>query len=102
MSPPVFASESRSPSPTLALGEVSLSLDGRWLATGGEPIWPDEAMPTDRDEPTQLWDLDPAHWVSAACGVVGRNLTREEWATHIGDLSPYRPTCSHFRLTAEP
>ena len=46
--------------------------------------------------PTQIWDLDPAHWVSAACGVAGRNLTRDEWATHIGDLSPYRPTCPQF------
>ena len=40
----------------------------------------------------QIWDLDPSSWIRAACGIAGRNLTRDEWAAHIGDLAPYRST----------
>ncbi len=43
-----------------------------------------------------VWDLDPKHWVIAACKVVGRNLTRQEWETNIGNLSPYRRTCPEY------
>jgi len=43
-----------------------------------------------------IWDLDPQHWVDAACSVAQRNLTREEWATYIGDLGAYRATCPEF------
>ena len=30
---------------------------------------------------------------TAACRVAGRNLTRDEWASNIGTLAPYRATC---------
>jgi WD40 repeat protein len=40
-----------------------------------------------------VWDLDPARWVEAACQLAGRNLTRDEWTTYIGDLAPYHETC---------
>ena len=43
-----------------------------------------------------VWDLDPAHWVNAACEFVGRNLTRAEWDEHMGDLFPYRRTCPAY------
>jgi hypothetical protein len=39
------------------------------------------------------WDLDPAHLVTAACALAGRNLTRTEWAIYLGD-QPYARTCS--------
>ena len=45
-----------------------------------------------------LWDLDPAHWETAACAIAGRNLTREEWATYIGDLGDYQATCPEYPL----
>ncbi len=35
-----------------------------------------------------VWDLDPEHWVDAACRLAGRNLTHAEWDQHIGDLAP--------------
>jgi hypothetical protein len=74
---------------------VTLSLDGRWLAVGGQPNTNDGPQPIDvGDHPTQLWDLDPEHWEQAACRVAGRNLTPAEWTEHIGDLAPYRPTCN--------
>ena len=55
-----------------------LSPDGRWLAVGGQPNVNDGIQPGDTvdQRATQIWDLDPAHWMSAACRVAGRNLTR--------------------------
>ena len=64
---------------------IALSLDGRWLSVGGEAA--------DGSHATKIWDLDPEHWATAACRVAGRNLTREEWASNIGTLAPYRATC---------
>lgn len=43
-----------------------------------------------------IWDLDPRAWVAAACELAGRNLTRDEWATYVGDLADYRATCPDF------
>ena len=42
------------------------------------------------------WDLDPQHWVTAACTLAGRNLTHEEWDTYLGGLGAYRSTCPEF------
>ena len=66
--------------------DFALSLDGRTLAIGGGA----------ERAGVQIWDLDPARWTTAACEVAGRNLTREEWDTHIGDLAEYRTTCPDF------
>jgi DNA-binding SARP family transcriptional activator len=40
-----------------------------------------------------VWNLDPDTWFEAACRLAGRNLDREEWATHFGAIAPYRETC---------
>jgi DNA-binding SARP family transcriptional activator/WD40 repeat protein len=74
---------------------VRLSLDGRWLAVGGQPTLSNEGLGrADVGEKTaQIWDLDPNAWAAAACRVAGRNLTQAEWSEHIGDLAPYRQTC---------
>lgn len=64
---------------------MDLSLDGRWLAAGGEAA--------DGQHTTQIWNLDPQTWITATCQLAGRNLTRDEWDAHIGSLAPYRPTC---------
>jgi hypothetical protein len=45
-----------------------------------------------------VWDLDPDHWVDAACQIAGRNLTRAEWDQYIADLAPYRATCPQFAV----
>jgi WD40 repeat protein len=45
-----------------------------------------------------LWDLDPSTLADAACSIAGRNLTRSEWDTYLGDLGPYRATCPEFDL----
>jgi class 3 adenylate cyclase/WD40 repeat protein len=67
---------------------MTLSLDGKQLAVGGEPATGQHAI--------QIWDLEPDHWVAAACRLAGRNLTHAEWDTNIGDLAPYRATCPAF------
>ena len=41
-----------------------------------------------------VWNLDPETQFDAACRLAGRDLTREEWATHFGAIAPYRETCS--------
>ncbi len=41
------------------------------------------------------WDLDPDRMAEAACTLAGRNLTRPEWETYLGD-QPYRRTCPQF------
>jgi hypothetical protein len=48
------------------------------------------------DQGIVIWDLDPDHWVDAACQIAGRNLTRIEWAQYVGDLAPYRSTCPAY------
>ena len=40
-----------------------------------------------------LWDLDPAHWRTAACTSAGRDLTPEEWARYLPGRD-VRPLCS--------
>jgi hypothetical protein len=32
----------------------------------------------------------------SACHIAGRNLTRPEWDTYIGDLAPYHATCPEY------
>ena len=45
------------------------------------------------DGATTVWDLSADRWLTAACDLVGRNLTRDEWRQHIGS-SRYRTTCA--------
>jgi len=40
-----------------------------------------------------VWDLRPASHQAAACRMAGRDLTRDEWAAHLGELGEYRSTC---------
>ncbi|HVJ96407.1 MAG TPA: WD40 repeat domain-containing protein, partial [Acidimicrobiia bacterium] len=65
--------------------EIALRPDGRELAVGGSET-----------VGMQIWDLDPQHWITAACQVAGRNLTRAEWEDNIGSLLDYRATCEGF------
>ena len=41
----------------------------------------------------EVWDLDPARLAATTCEVVGRNLTRTEWATYMADFGEHRRTC---------
>ncbi len=77
---------------------VHLSPDGRWLIVGGQPAAYEDVVGFDAAEQhgMQIWDLDPGAWIRAACAVAGRDLTREEWTAHIGDLAPFHSTCSEL------
>ena len=43
-----------------------------------------------------MWNLDPQRWVTAACAIAGRNLTRDEWTTYVGSLGSYHSTCPEY------
>jgi len=45
-----------------------------------------------------VWDIEPAHLAAAACRLAGRNLTRTEWDTYLGNVGDYRATCPAFPL----
>ncbi len=40
-----------------------------------------------------VYDLDPARWLATTCGLVNRNLTREEWDLYIGEGFAYECAC---------
>jgi WD40 repeat protein len=58
----------------------AFSPDGRGLVTPGFP------------GATVLWDLDQRAWRSAACAVVGRDLTEAEWERYLPGRAA-RPVC---------
>ena len=61
-----------------------VSLDGAWLAVGGQPDFNDGLAPEELDvvvQPTQIWSLQPDTWEQAACELAGRNLD----AIGVGD-----------------
>ncbi|UCH24528.1 MAG: hypothetical protein JSV66_11285 [Trueperaceae bacterium] len=62
---------------------LSFSPDGSFLLSGGETV--------------SFWNATPApeDWLARACRLAGRNFTREEWQTYLGDL-PYEVTCPQF------
>jgi DNA-binding SARP family transcriptional activator/WD40 repeat protein len=62
---------------------MALRPDGLELATGGGT--PGVGL--------QVWDLDPQHWVDAACRIAGRNLTEDEWSTYLAWSGSYHETC---------
>jgi WD40 repeat protein len=45
------------------------------------------------ERPGRRYPLDPGRWLDRACEIVGRDLTRDEWASYLPDR-PYRRTCS--------
>jgi len=45
---------------------------------------------------TMLWEVEPAVWRRRACGIVGRNLSREEWSLYLPPETDYRATCSEW------
>jgi WD40 repeat protein len=40
------------------------------------------------------WSMKVDDWVKAACHIVGRDLTQQEWDTYIGTGVPYHATCT--------
>jgi WD40 repeat protein len=42
-----------------------------------------------------LWHVDPAHWLTIACTIAGRNLTSAEWHHYLPQRT-YQRTCPQF------
>ena len=47
------------------------------------------------------WSLRTDDWITAACTIVGRDLTRTEWNRYIGVSVPYHRTCTPILRRAE-
>ena len=43
-----------------------------------------------------IWDIAPDTLAAAACKLAGRNLTENEWNTHLHGFGSYRPTCPEY------
>jgi WD40 repeat protein/DNA-binding SARP family transcriptional activator len=67
---------------TGAAGDVAFLAGGARAVTSGA------------DGSLIFWELRPPAWEAAACALVGRNLTRAEWAQFLG--GPYRRTCPQW------
>jgi WD40 repeat protein len=57
-----------------------------WLADGA-------LLTASSNRTVVAWDLSPQSWTRRACQLVGRDLTRDEWARYLPD-QPYRRTCA--------
>jgi DNA-binding SARP family transcriptional activator/WD40 repeat protein len=76
---------------SVALGDLQLEWAGAAIRSDGAEL------AVDGKHGIVVWDLDPAHWVEAACALAGRDLQQAEWDQYIGDIAPYRRTCSDAR-----
>ncbi len=57
------------------------------------PSISEELLTLAGQRPGRRYSLVPADWVAAACTVVGRDLTEDEWARYLTGR-PWEPTCS--------
>jgi WD40 repeat protein len=78
------------------IGDRLIIPDAEVVATAIRPDGKELAMGGGVGREILVWDLDPEHWVTAACELAGRNLTPDEWDTYIGDLAEFRKTCPEY------
>jgi hypothetical protein len=45
------------------------------------------------DVRTATWSLRPEDWVKAACTMVSRDLTEDEWRRYVSPTLPWASTC---------
>jgi WD40 repeat protein len=69
---------------TNTVSGVRFTPDGRQLASSS------------LDDTARTWDLGFTSWIDAGCGLVERNLTRDEWSRLVSDV-PYRRTCDRVQ-----
>ena len=58
--------------------DIAVTPDGRTLVAAGVEL--------------VRWDVDVESWVTRACTIANRNLTRSEWTQYFG-AAAYRKTC---------
>jgi WD40 repeat protein len=71
------------------LTQASFSHDGQSLLTVS-------------DDKIKLWPVDPEWPFQQFCARSGRNLSREEWKSYIGESEPWQPTCPNWRTEKVP
>ena len=77
-------------------GFYDVTSDSAWRAPPDGFVRPDgRAVAVNQRLGVVEWSLVPDEMVGAACRVAGRNLTRSEWATYLGEAA-YRRTCPDF------
>ena len=83
----------------VAYSAVRLGRTGPVLAAGRDHVLtsatPGESEVFDPSSVASLWDLRLVHLQRRACQLAARELTRDEWTRHLGDL-PYRALCSEL------
>ena len=67
--------------PTPQLRALAFSPRGQEIVTGSA------------DGTVVFWSADPAAWAARACDLVGRDLTRQEWA-QLRPTRGYHPACT--------
>ena len=79
-------------SPTIGLWDVSRHIRLGTIPASRDPAFSPDGhtlATTDFDYgATVLWNLDPASWVRHLCGMVGRDLTTEEWQEFLPEQTP--------------
>jgi outer membrane protein assembly factor BamB len=69
---------------------------GRPIVGGnaGPVLRPDgKAVAVNGRDGLAVWTIEPDRLAEAACRLAGRNLTRSEWDTYLGNLGGHRATC---------
>ncbi len=67
-----------------------------WVMTGCFDPSGQQIITGSRDEFVRIWPTDPKVLAERICGLVSRNLTKEEWEEFVGDDIPYQKTCSNL------
>jgi WD40 repeat protein len=69
---------------------IENAIAGR-LSVGGKLLYTSTA--SDTDPPPAIWQIELDAIRRQGCEVAGRNLTEQEWATHLPTREPYHTTC---------
>ncbi len=74
-------------------GSITIA-DNEWNGFAFQPQGRELAVGGGSKDGIAIWDLDPKHWIEAACRLAGRDLTKAEWDTYLAKLGNYHATCA--------
>ncbi len=67
-----------------------------WVMTGCFDPSGQQIITGSRDEFVRIWPTNPEVLADRICGLVSRNLTKEEWVEFVGADIPYQKTCANL------
>jgi WD40 repeat protein len=98
---PSASGDRESTIPIAGFGDVAFPTVTVWSSDDGSVLHAQVVQAFVRTDGTGVqrslgteWSMNVDNWVKAACGIVGRDLTQEEWETYIGAGVPYHATCT--------